>query len=296
MGMRQHSGALQLQQYEWCSVVAVTCRRLSTLYAVVQRPRHIGWTCPSNRLEGGEFGPSMGSTTEEYDHLYKIILVGDATVGKTHLLSRYIRGTLPKTPQSTIGVEFATRTVPLQVGGTVKAQIWDTAGQERYRSITSAHYRRAVGALLVYDITRRATFVNVAKWLEDLRQSGEPDIVVILVGNKVDLVEENPASREVPYATAAQYAQRNGLFFSEASAVSSFNVKHIFEHLLQEIYNQKTKGQALSDAPPMNPGTVGGMQLAPPATKDGGWNGKLAAQDDSKPPSGFGLFSCCFPQ
>ena len=87
---------------------------------------------------------------DDYDHLYKVVLVGDATVGKTHLLSRYIKGTLPKAPTATIGVEFATRTVPLAVGGTVKAQIWDTAGQERYRAITSAHYRRAVGALLVY--------------------------------------------------------------------------------------------------------------------------------------------------
>eukprot|EP01057_Protomagalhaensia_wolfi_P000799 Protomagalhaensia_wolfi_Nauph_80__798@NODE_145_length_3444_cov_52_757709_g108_i0_p5_GENE_NODE_145_length_3444_cov_52_757709_g108_i0NODE_145_length_3444_cov_52_757709_g108_i0_p5_ORF_typecomplete_len125_score21_15Ras/PF00071_22/6_8e31Roc/PF08477_13/2_4e19Arf/PF00025_21/2_8e11SRPRB/PF09439_10/5_5e05MMR_HSR1/PF01926_23/0_00015Gtr1_RagA/PF04670_12/0_00029FeoB_N/PF02421_18/0_0039TniB/PF05621_11/0_0052AAA_22/PF13401_6/0_0098GTP_EFTU/PF00009_27/0_13_NODE_145_length_3444_cov_52_757709_g108_i011051479 len=97
---------------------------------------------------------------DDYDYLYKIILVGDATVGKTHLLSRYTRGTLPRTPQPTVGVEFATHIVPLAVGGTVKAQIWDTAGQERYRSITAAHYRRAVGALLVFDVTKMQTFKN----------------------------------------------------------------------------------------------------------------------------------------
>ncbi|EPR58083.1 Rab11b [Toxoplasma gondii ME49] len=188
----------------------------------------------------------MAGGSEDYDHLYKVILVGDATVGKTHLLSRYIRGTLPKSPKATIGVEFATRTVPLAVGGTVKAQIWDTAGQERYRSITSAHYRRAVGALLVYDVTRKSTFLNASKWLEELRQNSEPDIVIMMVGNKLDLVEKDPTARDVPYELAAKFAQANGLYFSEASAVTAFNVKHIFEHLLQEIYNHRTQGEEFS--------------------------------------------------
>ena len=137
---------------------------------------------------------------DNYDYLYKVVLVGDATVGKTHLLSRYIKGSLPKAPTATIGVEFATRTVPLAVGGTVKAQLWDTAGQERYRAITSAHYRRAVGALLVYDVTKGATFQSCARWLEELRQNAEPDIVIMLVGNKVDLVERDPERRQVGVA------------------------------------------------------------------------------------------------
>eukprot|EP00921_Rhytidocystis_pertsovi_P002976 GHVQ01004961.1.p1 GENE.GHVQ01004961.1~~GHVQ01004961.1.p1 ORF type:complete len:283 (+),score=37.54 GHVQ01004961.1:543-1391(+) len=242
---------------------------------------------------------------DDYDHLYKIILVGDATVGKTHLLSRYIRGTLPKSPKATIGVEFATRTVPLAVGGTVKAQIWDTAGQERYRSITSAHYRRAVGALLVYDVTRKNTFLNASKWLEELRQNAEPDIVVMLVGNKVDLVEKEPGERAVAYETAATYAQNNGLFFSEASAVSSFNVKHIFEHLLQEIYNQKTKGRNLGymdgfggegpDGYTGGGGVAGGVQLSAGSTSgyggpaDGGGDDRRLANSQLQQPFG----ACC---
>merc|ERR1719293_646712 len=141
------------------------------------------------------------------DNLYKIVFVGDATVGKSHLLSRYVKGTLPKAPTATIGVEFATRTIPLAIGGTVKAQIWDTAGQERYRAITSSHYRRAVGALLVYDVTRQATFQNCIKWLEELRQNAEPNIVIMLVGNKVDLVEKDPTARQVYYDQAAEWAR-----------------------------------------------------------------------------------------
>mmetsp|Transcript_49258 Transcript_49258/g.104811 ORF Transcript_49258/g.104811 Transcript_49258/m.104811 type:complete len:221 (-) Transcript_49258:136-798(-) len=175
------------------------------------------------------------------DNLYKVVLVGDATVGKTHLLSRYVKGTLPKAPTATIGVEFATRTIPLAVGGTVKAQIWDTAGQERYRAITSSHYRKAVGALLVYDVTRSATFQNCLKWLEELRQNAEPNIIIMLVGNKVDLVEKDPTARQVYYDTAVEFAQQHKLLFKEASAVTNYNVKHMFEQLLQEVYNQAAK-------------------------------------------------------
>jgi len=199
----------------------------------------------------------MTNEVDDYDHLYKIVLVGDATVGKTHLLSRYIKGTLPKAPTATIGVEFATRTVPLAAGGTVKAQIWDTAGQERYRAITSAHYRRAVGALLVYDVTKQATFQNCMKWMEELRQNAEPDIVIMLVGNKVDLVEKDTSQRQVYHDAAAEFARQHGLFFSEASAVTSWNVKHIFEHLLQEIYNQSSKGKGRSQDD-----NAGGIQIA----------------------------------
>lgn len=185
-----------------------------------------------------------GADEDGCDHLYKVVLVGDATVGKTHLLSRYVKGTLPKAPTATIGVEFATRTIPLAIGGTVKAQIWDTAGQERYRAITSSHYRRAVGALLVYDVTRQATFQNCMKWLEELRQNAEPNIVIMLVGNKVDLVEKDPSARQVYYDAAAEFARQHGLIFSESSAVTSYNVKHIFELLLQEVYNMACKGNA----------------------------------------------------
>ncbi|CAE7295099.1 YPTC6 [Symbiodinium natans] len=174
---------------------------------------------------------------EDYDHLYKLVLVGDATVGKTHILSRYIKGTLPKAPTATIGVEFATRTVSLDAGCTVKAQIWDTAGQERYRAITSAHYRRAVGALLVYDITKPATFKSCQRWMEELRSNAEPDIVIMLVGNKVDLAEKHAGDRQVDFDTAADFASQQGLLFEEASAVTGANIKLCFEKLLREIYN-----------------------------------------------------------
>ena len=179
---------------------------------------------------------------EEYDFLYKIVLVGDSNVGKTNLISRYIKNSLPKNSNPTIGVEFATRVVPLRSGGTVKAQIWDTAGQERYYAIVSAHYRRAIGALLVYDVTNLKTFTSAKKWIQELKSKAEPDIVIMLVGNKIDLVDKSPDKREVTLEQGEHFANSEGLLFIETSAVASVRVKEAFETLLEEIYkNSRSK-------------------------------------------------------
>lgn len=109
----------------------------------------------------------MSRAEEDYDYLFKIVLIGDSGVGKTNLLSRFIKNEFNLESKPTIGVEFATKTV-LTDSKLVKAQIWDTAGQERYRAITNAYYRGAVGALMLYDISRNSTFDNVEKWLKEL--------------------------------------------------------------------------------------------------------------------------------
>lgn len=114
------------------------------------------------------------------------MLIGDSGVGKSNLLSRFTRNEFNLESKSTIGVEFATRSIQVD-GKTVKAQIWDTAGQERYRAITSAYYRGAVGALLVYDIAKHLTYENVDRWLKELRDHADSNIVIMLVGNKSDL-------------------------------------------------------------------------------------------------------------
>jgi len=112
----------------------------------------------------------------EYDYLFKVVLIGDSGVGKSNLLSRFTRNEFSLDSKSTIGVEFATKSIVAE-GKTIKAQIWDTAGQERYRAITSAYYRGAVGALLVYDISKHATFENVERWLKELRDHAEAGAV-----------------------------------------------------------------------------------------------------------------------
>ena len=122
----------------------------------------------------------------EYLHLPIVVLIGDSGVGKSNLLSRFTRNEFNLDSKSTIGVEFATRSIQVDAK-TIKAQIWDTAGQERYRAITSAYYRGAVGALLVYDISKHQTYENVTRWLKELRDHADASIVIMLVGNKSDL-------------------------------------------------------------------------------------------------------------
>lgn len=171
------------------------------------------------------------SRDEEYDYLFKVVLIGDSGVGKSNLLSRFTRNEFNLESKSTIGVEFATKSINVD-GKVVKAQIWDTAGQERYRAITSAYYRGAVGALLVYDISKHITFENVERWLKELRDHAEPNIVVMLVGNKSDLRHR----RTVPTEEAMAFAENNNLAFIETSALDSTGVEESFRQILTEIY------------------------------------------------------------
>uniref|UniRef100_A0A3B5A4J7 Ras-related protein Rab-25 n=1 Tax=Stegastes partitus TaxID=144197 RepID=A0A3B5A4J7_9TELE len=144
----------------------------------------------------------MGNRDDEYDFLFKVVLIGDSGVGKSNLLSRFTRNEFNLESKSTIGVEFATRSIQVD-GKTIKAQIWDTAGQERYRAITSAYYRGAVGALLVYDIAKHLTYENVERWLKELRDHADNNIVIMLVGNKSDLRH----LRAVPTDEARAFAE-----------------------------------------------------------------------------------------
>uniref|UniRef100_F6SG28 small monomeric GTPase n=1 Tax=Monodelphis domestica TaxID=13616 RepID=F6SG28_MONDO len=173
----------------------------------------------------------MGTRDDEYDYLFKVVLIGDSGVGKSNLLSRFTRNEFNLESKSTIGVEFATRSIQVD-GKTIKAQIWDTAGQERYRAITSAYYRGAVGALLVYDIAKHLTYENVERWLKELRDHADSNIVIMLVGNKSDLRH----LRAVPTDEARAFAEKNGLSFIETSALDSTNVEAAFQTILTEIY------------------------------------------------------------
>lgn len=192
----------------------------------------------------------MARSGDEYDYLFKVVMIGDSGVGKSNLLTRFTRDEFKQDSKSTIGVEFGTQTMQID-RKTIKAQIWDTAGQERYRAITSAYYRGAVGALLVYDITKKATFENIKEiWLEELRQNADETIVVALVGNKKDLSH----IRDVSTEEGQEFARMNSLTFIETSAQQrdgdkiklregeeSGNVTRAFESLLKETYHECTR-------------------------------------------------------
>ncbi|KAJ8465761.1 hypothetical protein OPV22_028313 [Ensete ventricosum] len=182
-----------------------------------------------------------GEDGEQY--LFKIVIIGDSAVGKSNLLSRYARNEFNLHSKATIGVEFQTQSVVID-GKEVKAQIWDTAGQERFRAVTSAYYRGAVGALVVYDISRRTTFDSVPRWLQELETHSDTTVAKMLVGNKCDL--DN--IRNISVEEGKSLAEAEGLFFVETSALDSTNVKKAFEIVIREIYNNVSRKVLNSDS------------------------------------------------
>ncbi|PKA54575.1 Ras-related protein RABA2a [Apostasia shenzhenica] len=191
---------------------------------------------------------------EEYDYLFKVVLIGDSGVGKSNLLSRFTRNEFCLESKSTIGVEFATRTLQVE-GRIIKAQIWDTAGQERYRAITSAYYRGALGALLVYDVTKPTTFENISRWLKELRDHADSNIVIMLIGNKTDLKH----LRAVASEDAQSFAEKEGLSFIETSALEAVNVEKAFQIILAEIYRIISK-KTISSSEENGAGFAGGIK------------------------------------
>ncbi|KAM3872908.1 ras-related protein Rab-25b [Diretmus argenteus] len=195
----------------------------------------------------------MGSD-EAYNFVFKVVLIGESGVGKSNLLSRFTKNEFNHDSRTTIGVEFSTRTVQLQ-GFTIKAQIWDTAGLERYRAITSAYYRGAVGALLVYDITKHLTYESVERWLKELYDHADPHIVVMLVGNKTDLASE----RSVPNEEAKAFAEKKGILFLETSALESTNVEEAFNSVLTDIHRKVSSKEVIR-------GSISAVSLSNPVS------------------------------
>ena len=180
----------------------------------------------------------MVGREDEYDYIFKVVLIGDSGVGKSNLLSRFTRNEFNLESKSTIGVEFATRSVQVD-GKSIKAQIWDTAGQERYRAITTAYYRGAVGALVVYDVAKHLTFENVERWLRELKDHTDQKVVTMLVGNKSDLRH----LRAVTTEEAKALAEKFDLSFIETSALDSTNVETAFQNILTEIQQLVSQNQ-----------------------------------------------------
>ena len=164
-------------------------------------------------------------TTSKYDFLLKYIIIGDASVGKSNLLLRYVYGTFKSEYQLTIGVEYGEKT--LEVNNKIfKIQIWDTAGHEQFKSITRTYYKNSVCAIVVYDIARRESFEHVMNWIEDCQINAPKTIFMILVGNKCDLDEE----RQVTTEEGEEFAIKYGLRFFETSAKTSVNVNELFAY------------------------------------------------------------------
>eukprot|EP01097_Dermamoeba_algensis_P004517 TRINITY_DN292_c0_g6_i1.p1 TRINITY_DN292_c0_g6~~TRINITY_DN292_c0_g6_i1.p1 ORF type:complete len:201 (-),score=23.26 TRINITY_DN292_c0_g6_i1:355-957(-) len=166
----------------------------------------------------------------DYDYLFKILLIGDSGVGKSCLLLRFADDTYTESYISTIGVDFKLRTIELD-GKTIKLQIWDTAGQERFRTITSSYYRGAQGIIVVYDVTDQATFNNVKQWLQEIDRYACENVNKLLVGNKCDLTSK----KIVDFSAGKEFADGIGIPFLETSAKNSTNVEQAFVTISREI-------------------------------------------------------------
>ena len=166
-----------------------------------------------------------------YELLYKIIIIGDAAVGKSNILTRYSKNEFSENTKSTVGVELGVKFIKVK-GINAKIQIWDTAGQERYRSITSSYYKGSHGCFIVYDITNESSFDNVEKWYEYVQKEAGKNISIILVGNKCDLENERKITKE----KGQEKAKNLQCAFFETSALSGVNISEIFEELTNNIY------------------------------------------------------------
>ncbi|KAF6198401.1 hypothetical protein GE061_008149 [Apolygus lucorum] len=195
---------------------------------------------------------------QNFDYMFKLLIIGNSSVGKTSFLFRYADDSFTSAFVSTVGIDFKVKTV-FRHDKRVKLQIWDTAGQERYRTITTAYYRGAMGFILMYDITNEESFNSVQDWVTQIKTYSWDNAQVILVGNKCDMEDE----RVISFERGKQLAEQLGVEFFETSAKENIHVKAVFERLVDIICDKMSesldsdpnllagaKGQRLTEGQP----------------------------------------------
>lgn len=190
---------------------------------------------------------------------FKLVLLGDSSVGKSSIVHRFVKDSFDEFRESTIGAAFLSQTIKIKdkysssdssegAEKVIKFEIWDTAGQERYKSLAPMYYRNANAALVVYDITQQDSLSKAQSWVLELKNKvGDEDLVICLVGNKLDLCEEDAEGNEraVESDEARRYAEDQNLLFYEVSAKTGEGVKHIFQSIGEKLYEAK-RGEILA--------------------------------------------------
>ena len=164
------------------------------------------------------------------ESLYKILILGDSTVGKTCFLTRYADNTFQENQMATLGVDYKLKNIKMEDGNIVKLQIWDTAGQDRFHSLTRNYFKGAHGIILLYDITTQSSFDNVSNWIKQIKEDASEKVVIILVGNKIDLEHK----RAIPTEEGEKIAEDFGLIFFECSAKTGKNINEAFNELIKK--------------------------------------------------------------
>lgn len=175
---------------------------------------------------------------------YKLVFLGDQSVGKTSIITRFMYDNFDRHYQATIGIDFLSKTMYLE-DRTVRLQLWDTAGQERFRSLIPSYIRDSSVAVVVYDVTNRASFLNTGKWIEDVRAERGNDVVICLVGNKTDLGNDK---RQISTEEGEARAKKDGLLFMECSAKAGYNVKALFRKLATSLPGSSDPNNAANGA------------------------------------------------
>ena len=178
---------------------------------------------------------------DNYEFMFKVVLVGDSFVGKTNIMSKYLKNEFHEDSKATVGVEFGSKQFNVE-GHSIKVQIWDTAGQERYKAITSAYYKGAKGAFIVYDITRKNSFESIDKWINDVTAVADKKITIVLIGNKSDLEDQRQVTKE----QGEDKANKLQVAFLETSAFSGENLEKAFQMMIKEVY-QKCHEEMMSE-------------------------------------------------
>ncbi|XP_065155260.1 ras-related protein Rab-3 isoform X1 [Atheta coriaria] len=226
-------------------------KRQSRLLSLVEIPlNYFGFD-----MSGADPKWQKDAADQNFDYMFKLLIIGNSSVGKTSFLFRYADDSFTSAFVSTVGIDFKVKTV-FRHDKRVKLQIWDTAGQERYRTITTAYYRGAMGFILMYDITNEESFNSVQDWVTQIKTYSWDNAQVILVGNKCDMEDE----RVISFERGKQLAEQLGVEFFETSAKENINVKSVFERLV-DIICDKMSDSLDTDPSLMNAGGKGGQRL-----------------------------------
>ena len=168
-----------------------------------------------------------------YNYLLKFIIIGDPAVGKSNILLKYVHNKFVNEYQSTVGVEFGAKNIDIE-GQTFRIQIWDTTGQENFRCLTRSYFKNSVCAIITYDITNKQSFDNIQDWINEVKNQVSNKVLLVLVGNKIDLEKE----RIVNYDEGKKFAEDNDMLFIETSALNGNGINQLFNMCCNDIYEK----------------------------------------------------------